>query len=92
MDEQLMIKWNKKLPKGRTTGYRNDNVEFKIMTMSGGSVVCPYSKITKDGRLLDLDNYAVFKKANGFFQQISPWYMHYGHSLRFMNRKIKELG
>lgn len=92
MNEQLMDAWKRKLPKGRTTGYRNDEVEFRIMTASGESIVCPNSIITKDGRVLDLDSYAVFKKSNGIFHQMSPWYMYYGTALNRMNKQIKAMG
>lgn len=52
--------------------------DYKIMAMQGNNDTCWYN-----GYFLG-DYYAVFKKANGFYQQVSNWYFRYGNAVRKM--------
>lgn len=72
--------------KGRLSGFKSqDGRHYKIATQSGRSVVTPLT--ASNG--VDIDHYAVFAQCDGFWQQISPWYMKFGNAQRYLFKKIK---
>lgn len=71
------------VPAGALSGVKSAAGDFKVMALNG----------TKDRWYNDTflgDEYAVFKKENGFYQQITKSYSKYGNAINAMMKIEKE--
>ena len=83
-----------KVDKSTGKKYFNNNIpvgKLRAMTTLEGKQYKIFSEngtndMWYNGKFLG-DRYAVFFRANGFWQQVSNWYCRYGNATRFMCHK-----
>ena len=82
VDESTGKKYfNNNIPVGSLTAMATPTgIQFKIFPENGTADMWYNGKFVGD-------RYAVFRKVNGFWQQISNWYCRYGNAVRYMTHK-----
>ena len=69
------------IPMGRICACKISGKVYKIFAQNGTD------DVWHNGKFIG-DNYAVFVEANGFWQQVSPWYSRYGNAERYMTHNF----